>query len=182
MCLVDRRVLVALAAVACISSCAGNPVPQQWRPEAAAAQRTPHGGWIVIEREVPAGAASKGRPIVQGELIAVDESALHVLTSDGLQSVPRAAAHRITLTAYRAPAGALVAWAVAGGVSTLSHGGYLLLTAPMWAVAGLVAYSMEKGAGVIHDPAAARRFARFPQGLPPGLDAASLGALSGGSR
>lgn len=35
----------------------------------------------------------------------------------------------------------------------------------------------EKRAGRLHDDDLARRFARFPQGLPPGFDPKSLGAL-----
>jgi len=110
-------------------------------------------------------------------LIAIDQSAIHVLTAAGLQSVPRASVNRLTLVAYGTRAGALAGWAVGGGISTLSHGGFLLLTAPMWAIAGVVAVRTEARAGVLHDEAA-RSFARFPQGLPAGFDPQSLGTLS----
>ena len=113
-------------------------------------------------------------------MIAIDENTFHVFTAAGLQSVPRASAHRITLVGYGTPAGALAGWAVAGGISTLSHGRFLLFTAPMWAIGGIVATHTEKGAGMVHDDDLARRFARFPQGLPPGLDAKTLGAPPAG--
>lgn len=173
-----RGVLTFAVAVACVPGCAGNPAPREWRSPAAVAQRSSRGGWIVIDVVAASGARSAGRLLVEGELIAIDETAFHVLTTAGLQSVPRTTGHRITLVGYGTPAGALDIWAVAGGISTLSHGGFLLFTAPMWTIGGIVATRKEKGAGMLHDDDLARRFARFPQGLPPGLDPKSLGALS----
>jgi hypothetical protein len=172
-----RFVLPLFVAVTWLPGCAGNPAPREWRPPAAAAQRSSRGSWIIIEAVTAPGAKSSRRPLAEGELIAIDETAFHVLTTAGLQSVPRASAHRITLVGYGTPAGALAGWAVAGGISTLSQGGFLLLTAPMWAIGGIVATQTEKHAGIWHDDALARRFARFPQGLPPGFDLKSLGAL-----
>ena len=180
---VDARVVLTLAvAVACVPGCAGNPAPREWRPPAAVAQRSSHGGWIIIEVVAASGARSAGRRFVEGELIAIDETAFHVLTTAGLQAVPRTMEHRITLVGYGTPVGALDIWAVAGGISTLSHGAYLLFTAPMWTIGGIVATRKEKGAGMLHDDDLARRFARFPQGLPPGFDPKSLGALPAVSR
>ena len=128
------------------------------------------------------GKKSTGRPVVEGELIAIDETAFHVLSRTGLQSVPRASGHRITLVGYGNRAGALVGWSVAGGISTLSHGGFLLFTAPMWAITGIVASHTEKRAGIWHDDELARRYARFPQGLPPGFDPKTLGTLPAPAR
>jgi hypothetical protein len=110
-------------------------------------------------------------------LIAVDRAAIHVLTATGLQSVPRASVRGITVGGYDNAAGTLTLWAIAGGLSTFSHGGFLLFTAPMWAITGVVAHHKEKDAGVWHDADVARRFARFPQGLPAALDPATLGGL-----
>lgn len=175
---VDAGVALTLAvAAACAPGCAGNPAPREWRPPAAVAQRSSRGGWITIEAVGASRVRSTDRPLAEGELIAIDETAFHVLTTGGLQSVPRASAHRITLVRYGTPGGTLALWAVAGGFSTLSHGGFLLLTAPMWAIAGIAATLTEKRAGMLHDDDLARRFARFPQGLPPGFDPKSLGAL-----
>lgn len=175
---VEARVVLAIAAsVGCMTGCAGNPAPREWRPPAAEAQRSSRGGWIIIEAAASSEARSTGRLLAEGELIAIDETAFHVLTTAGLQSVPRASAHRITLVGYGTAVGALDVWAVAGGISTLSHGGFLVFTAPMWAIGGIVATRTEKGAGILHDDDVARRFARFPQGLPPAFDPQALGAL-----
>ena len=59
------------------------------------------------------GAKSRG-PLAEGELIAIDETAFHVLSTTGLQSVPRASVRRITLVGYGNRAGTLTGWASAG--------------------------------------------------------------------
>lgn len=172
-----RFVLTLVVAVTCVSGCTGNRAPREWRPPAAAAQRSSHGGWITIEAVKTPGARSSDGPIAEGELIAIDETAFHVLSAAGLQSVPRASVRRITIVGYGNRAGTLAAWSVAGGISVLSHGFLLVFTAPMWAIAGVAGSLTEKHAGTWHDDDVARRFARFPQGLPPGFDPKSLGAL-----
>jgi hypothetical protein len=131
------------------------------------ALRSSHGGWIRIEGTAPA----------EGELIAVDQTAFHVLTRSGFQSVARASVERITLTGYGNRARTLALWSVLGGVSTFSHGFYLLFTAPTWTTGGIVASLNEKHATIWHDEDVAVRFARFPQGLPAGFDPETLGVL-----
>jgi hypothetical protein len=174
--------LMLVAVAACLTGCAGNRVPREWRLPASAAQRSSHGGWIRIETVDAPGTKSRRGPLVEGELIAIDQTAFHVLTTAGLRSVPRASARRFTVVGFGNEGGALTGWSVAGGISTLSHGWFLVFTAPMWAVVGVIATRSEKHAGVWHDEAFARRFARFPQGLPPNLDPKALGALPGGAR
>ena len=166
---------MAVVIVALMPGCAGNPTPELWRPSAVQAQRVTRGGWVVVEPPspgVPSDVAS-----VAGELIAIDDTSIYVLTAGGLRSVARSSPHRLTVVAYATPGGSLTAWAIAGGVSTLSHGGFLVFTAPMWAVAGTWAVLSERGAGKVHDEDRARPFARFPQGLPPGFDPQALGPL-----
>jgi hypothetical protein len=174
---VHPHFVLTLVAVTCVSSCTANRAPREWRPPVVVAQRSSHGGWITIEVVKTPGAKSSDGPITEGELIAIDETAFHVLSAAGLESVPRASVRRITIVGYGNRAGTLAAWSVAGGISSLSHGGFLLLTAPMWAIGGIAASLTEKHAGTWHDDDVARRFARFPQGLPPGFDSKSLGPL-----
>ena len=159
-----------------LTACARNPAPELWRVPAVQAQHVTRGGWVVVDPGV-SGATSSGASQVAGELIAIDDGAIHVLTASGLQSVPRSSPHRITVVGYGTPGGSVAAWAIGGGVSTLSHGEFLLFTAPMWAIAGTWATLSEVGAGKVHDEDLARAFARFPQGLPPDFDPQTLGPL-----
>jgi hypothetical protein len=162
-----KKAFPALCVVLLSVSCASNPAPVGWRPPAAEAQRSIRGGWILIERESDSD--------VTGELIAVDQTTLHVLTDSGLEAVPRSTVDEVRLVGYGSWEH-LPLWTTLGAVSTLSHGGYLVATLPLWIIGGWTATSDEVQA-VLVPPEDFASFARFPQGLPPGLDPASLGPL-----
>ena len=51
------------------------------------------------------GGPSKASRLVQGELIAIDQNAVHILTVAGLQSVPPGSVRRVRLVGYGTPAG-----------------------------------------------------------------------------
>ena len=63
-------------------------------------------------------------------------------------------------------------------VTTISNGVFLLLTAPAWLITGLVAAGNESHAPLRDVPPLAwaelAAYARFPQGLPPGIDLAEI--------
>jgi hypothetical protein len=114
--------------------------------------------------------------LVQGELIAIDADTIHVLADGRLVSLARAAVCCAELTAYRMDVSELQLWTVLGIVSTASHGFVLLLTAPIWAIAGTFATSAASYAPrvVSTDPVVLQAFARFPQGMPAGFDRTTL--------
>jgi hypothetical protein len=172
----DRWLVLIATSLLGLPGCAHNPVPRELHVTAADAQRAVRGGWVMVEANQTSG-GNRRALIVEGELIAVDESTIHVLTSTGLQSVRLEPRLLIRVVRFRSSSSSLAWWAVAGGLSTLSHGGFLILTAPMWAVGGVIAATAESRAAIAHDVAGARSFARFPQGLPPGLDPRALGTL-----
>ncbi len=72
-----------------------------------------------------------------------------------------------------AGSGAVAGWTALGVVSTISNGLLLIFTAPAWIITGTVAGSSESYAPQGNVPplrwAELARFARFPQGMPPGL-------------
>jgi hypothetical protein len=164
----DLRKMIAPLLAALLAGCASNPAPKGWRPSAAEAQRATRGGWILIEREEDTN--------VTGELIAVDPATLHVLTVSGLQSVPRSAVRKARLVGYGTTEHLWI-WTGVGALSTLSHGGWIVVTLPVWLIGGSVAASGEAKAAYV-PPENFARFARFPQGLPPSFDPSSLGPLA----
>jgi hypothetical protein len=97
---------------------------------------------------------------------------------DGVAWVPRAAITRATVAGYDIGAGRLATWATVGTISTISHGVALVLSAPVWIIGGSVATSKANHAPLITYPSRPwsdlARYARFPQGLPIGLDPATL--------
>jgi hypothetical protein len=177
----DRWLALIATSLLSLAGCAQNPVPRELHVTAADAQRAVRGGWVTVEGNQTSG-GNRRALIVEGELIAVDESTIHVLTATGLKSVRLDSGLRLRVVRYRSSSSSLAWWAVGGGLSTLSHGGFLILTAPMWAIGGVITATAEGRAAIAHDVVGARSFARFPQGLPPGLDPKMLGALPVGPR
>jgi hypothetical protein len=165
------------AAVPCVcvlvivSGCFRTTAPRGWLPTAVEAERDAYGGWIKLDFSM-----GVARNTVHGELIAAASDSVHVLTSDSLVVVPTASVIAGTLTVYDAQHGALRLWTILGAVSTLSHGFALVLSAPVWTIAGSLATASASKAPRVEstDPSLLRLYARFPQGLPPGLDVRSL--------
>ena len=164
-------VALSVCALVTVTACFQTSAPKGWLPTAEEAQRDAYGAWIKLEFSMGA-----ERNTVHGELIAAASDSVHVLTSDSLVVVSSASVTGGTLTAYDSQHGALRLWTILGGVSTLTHGFVLVLTAPVWAIAGSAATASASKAPRVEstDPSLLRMYARFPQGLPRELDVRSL--------
>lgn len=157
------------------SGCASTSAPDAWQSTAQAMQHEAYGAWVGV-RLTPA-AASGEMSEVHGELIAADDDSLWVLPLDGsLQSVSRAVANRVRVTAFDANWGYLATWTTIGTLSTISHGGLLILSGPVWILGGSAAAGTQSHKPIYTNPntEVLRRYARFPQGLPPGVSRSRL--------
>ncbi|CAN5617999.1 hypothetical protein BH09MYX1_BH09MYX1_13880 [soil metagenome] len=112
---------------------------------------------------------------VDGELLDVSAKWVAIETEDGADlQIPVAQIARVRVTAYSngVLTGALVAWSLMGTLSTLSHGYFLIFTAPVWVGAGVsssITSAVESDQSVIAVAGAQAdlwQFARFPQGIP----------------
>ncbi|HEX7604399.1 MAG TPA: hypothetical protein VF316_22425 [Polyangiaceae bacterium] len=116
---------------------------------------------------------------LDGELLAVGAHAMAIAVRRGDNDedlfVSEAEIEKVRVTAYSNAAltGALVTWGAVGTLSTLSHGVFLIFSAPIWTVAGMAtsiaaAEDSDQSAVVLGgEQAQLWQFARFPQGLPP---------------
>lgn len=114
---------------------------------------------------------------LDGELLDVHKDWVALETSKADLRVSVAKIKEVRVTAYsNGPlVGGLIAWSTSGAATTLSHGWFLIFTAPTWIVAGV---SSAVAAAEDPDQSALVRagrqtdlwqFVRFPQGLPPGF-------------
>jgi len=160
----------ATALLAAAAGCYQSSAPPGWLPLPIDAQRDGFGSWIRVQ------AQPRTVPLAEGELIAVDADSIHVLADGRLVSLARATLCCAELAAYRTDLAELQAWSAVGVLSTASHGFFLVLTAPVWLLAGVSTTAAASLAPRIisADPFALRPFARFPQGIPPGLDRTAL--------
>jgi hypothetical protein len=159
------------------AGCASSSAPAGWLPKPAAAQSTAYGGWIEL---------TYGQPTEQraaGELIAVSAESVWVLSQTQALVISTSAVRAGKLTAYEAQKGGFTTWTVLGALSTISNGAFLIFTAPMWMIGGSLAVAGESRApqrkisSVSWGGLAA--FARFPQGMPEGIEMSTLEAKQG---
>lgn len=168
--------IACLACSACLSACATNPAPQGWLPKPREAATFTRGGWVRLTCSLE-GVSSR----VEGELIAVEPTTLHVRTLQGdLVAVPTAQVTGGRAAVHSNRSQDIVPWGVLGTLSAISHGWWLILTVPLgWLPAAIAAPADESRAGLIDLPPrdwkTLQPWARFPQGLPEGVGAADLG-------
>ncbi|WP_029036928.1 hypothetical protein [Salinimicrobium xinjiangense] len=116
---------------------------------------------------------------IEGELIAVDDTALIVLSKEDenrIQSVPIARIKGFKLM-YAQPKN--YGWTIpVSALATLSHGFLLVFTAPVNIIVtsgvtarGANAFTYNDGDITMEE---IKMFARFPQGLPPDIEVANL--------
>ena len=116
---------------------------------------------------------------VQGELITIHDDTVYILSQSQLNAMPVSAVEHAKLELHLQNALGYTLWSLAGGLSTLSHGFFLIFTAPMWVISGAVVSSNAANKpNIIHYPATGldefKKFSRFPQGLPAEMDFGKL--------
>lgn len=169
----DRTRLIGLAAALGCAACRGTSVPKDWLPGPQEAQTTSYGGWIELHYS-----GEQNRHRALGELIAASADSIWVLNDSQAAVVPTATVDSGKLFAYDPRLGNVTGWAAAGMVSTISNGVFLVFTAPMWLLGGGMAGQSEARAAQRKSPprswAELAMFARFPQGMPNGLELSGL--------
>ncbi|HET9707435.1 MAG TPA: hypothetical protein VFP39_03935 [Gemmatimonadales bacterium] len=169
---ITRRVW--FAPLLCAVACAGNPAPDGFLPSPADATHDVYGGWIEVTV-----AAGRQDSTIAGELIAARADTVWVLPDSGrIAAVSTSTVKQARVARYRSEAGAIAGFTALGVVSTISNGFLLGITAPLWIITGIVASSNESRAPLRGVPplpwAELAAYARFPQGLPPGIDLAEI--------
>lgn len=169
-----RRRLIGALFLLPIAGCATNTAPAHFLPAPVQSQRESYGGWIELE----VAESAKRHHRVTGELLAVSATDVWVLGDSGAVVLPTAMVKTGQLTGYRAGEGAIGGYSALGTLSTISNGAFLIFTAPMWIIGGSLAAGTESRYPVRKVPPLGwpelREWARFPQGMPEGLDPRSL--------
>ncbi|MEP7326643.1 MAG: hypothetical protein ABI836_11885 [Gemmatimonadota bacterium] len=167
--------LIALTAILA-TGCAGINAPSGSVPPVALAPQDPFGGWAAVWADKPYS------PKFEGELIAIGPDSVFVLVGDSLVGRSLSGVRRIRVVGYNPKAGDLMTWTAGGMFSTLSHGLVAFISAPAWLLAGGAITSSAAHASEINVPGYhktwddLRPYARFPQGIPAGLDRTSIRA------
>lgn len=129
-----------------------------------------HDAAVELLEEAGAGEVSPPARVVEGELLAATPEALAILEGNEVRVIRASAARRVLVRVAPGSGGRIAGLTVAGSLSTISNGGFLVFTLPLWVLTGVAS-----GARAAADVSAAPpghpglpAWARFPQGLPPG--------------
>jgi len=133
-----------------------------------------------------------GSKRVEGELLAVDEEKIWVLGKEQVITIPLGTVRQVNLQRHSMTAGRVGLWSAIGAVVTggalaiacqsvegnSDCGGALLAVGATWALGRTIAATTVRSSGKIQldDPRtrSLQPYARFPQGLPEGVDLSKL--------
>lgn len=153
----------------CVAGCAVTHEPEGWLPSPQAMQTDTHGGWV----HVKCNSASKEKAEIGGELIAIGKDSMYI-ANETFHSIAIFSIKSAQLVAYEPHTEEMGGLVFLGTLSSISDGLFLLFTAPMWIIGGSITTSARSYEPIVEYP---RRelsrfapFARFPQGLPAGID------------
>ncbi len=161
-----------IALIAHIGACA-SATPPAYRRSIEVAKWHPNGAyaWLDVNGSTYA-----------GELIAAEPEAFVLEDNGHVLLLPVPCVRRVGLSWFEPDRGAIVAWGVLGTLSSLSHGAYFIITAPVWLLSTGIAAGAQGRAGLLDERMTGateqrqrvRKWARFPQGLPAGYLPANL--------
>lgn len=156
-----------------VMGCATTTAPSKWLAPPIETQRQAYGGWISIDYQT-----NRLKSEIHGELIAMHPDSVFLLTADRFVAIPADKITNAKLTAYDPNVGPLALWSFLGTLSTVSHGFILILSAPIWIISGTAASSAQSYQPQLSFPKNSwpefHKYARFPTGLPKGLDRKTL--------
>jgi hypothetical protein len=171
MCAARHRAAAAAAATF-LSSCATFNAPHGFLPSAGDAARHVRGGWVELSATSPGGSAP-----LKGELIATDSMRLWIESpTAGRVWVPRESIlGRGQVTLYDWDNRAMAGVTALGVLSTVANGWFFILTTPTWIISSSIAGSAEtrraRARVSASSLASLAAYARFPQGMPAGMQA-----------
>jgi hypothetical protein len=151
-----------------LASCRASHAPRAAVPRPADVPTRVEGSWVVV---TPVAGA-----FIAGELIAAHADTIFLWSGDALVSTPMRAVRRVELSRYRANTAAIATGTLLGVLSTVSHGFWLILTAPIWALTGTITAVSDTRNATLEttNPGTLAPWARFPAGLPSSVDRRQL--------
>lgn len=161
-----RLHLTLLAAMA-LAGCTRNPAPSGWLAPAENALSDRFGAWVAVSR---GDSAELG-----GELLAAGTDSVYVLTSDSVvHAIAIDGIANARLAFYDSRWGTLATWNALAILGTVSNGFYLILTLPITGIGGSLATANQSRAPILRIDERggwelARKYARFPAGVPENL-------------
>ena len=171
----NHEKIIIIGLIGLFLGCASTTVPFHWLPTAPQLQSQAYGGWIQVDYL----SESNSNEYIDGELIALDEQSVIIMSYRGPLKISTPRITKARLVRYDTKIGNMGGLILLGTLSTISHGFYLVLTAPvLWILGGSATTGARSFEAIIDFPKkpldSFKPYARFPQGLPTDVDLATL--------
>lgn len=156
--------------------CSRTFAPSGWLPETDEYPEDVYGGWItlVVSQELSDG--QKELYEYKGEFIAADEDNVYLL-ADSAYTVRKSAVISALLELTQKNTGTYIGWGAAFLLTPIINGAYSIFTGSFGIIAGASAASGESARDRYESDSPdnsywgkIQKFARFPQGIPEGID------------
>ena len=163
--------VIILISLGLFAGCASTYAPDNWLPDTPDVPQNVYGGWITLITEPDSLNPEEKWMQYSGEFISLDESNIYLLY-DSLYQIPKSKITNSTLEIDEKNATTYGLWVFGGVISTLSHGYYSAITAPLWLLFGIPSavgesvrdrYEEDEPTQEYWD--SINKFARFPQGI-----------------
>ncbi len=155
--------------------CAARYSPPGWLDSPREIQTGPYGGWLHVK--------TTAKTETSGELIAIGRDSIFV-ANETLHAFALIDIESARLEAYGPDIALMGGWLVLGTLSSASNGWLCVFTGPMWILGGGTATILRSYEPILEYPdqelSSLLPFARFPQGLPTGIDRRSIKMKPGG--
>jgi hypothetical protein len=162
-----------LPAAILIAGCATNWVPDRWLASPEQSQVQGYGGWATVTFD-----SNPKRATIGGELISVAPDQLMILMPSGVIEVSKTGTKRVVVDGYEQDVRPVRRGWLIGSLASITHGYLAPVTVGLWSGAAQAALREAYSYARVTYPGQRwqdlRRYARFPQGLPAGLDVRAL--------
>jgi hypothetical protein len=168
----SQRLSLGVLVLGCLAlgGCATTGAPDGYLREPEAAQRDPYGAWIGVE--------TRSHLRVAGEFLAVDQDSVYVLiglagAENTVAGVALEQVKHAKLAHFDPQTGKASMWVTGGTLGSASHGIAGLVSMPLWLIIGSAAAGDQSRSALEYYPERSwvelQKYARFPQGVPPGM-------------
>lgn len=171
--MLHNRTIIIIGLIGILAGgCATVKTPRGYLPKAKEFEYEVFGGWMALiyhEKDSTRFAATGG------ELIAVHNDSVYLLGFDSLIIIPADNVERGVLVLFKKETGKYALWSSIGLISSVSNGVFAIGTAPLWLIMGIITTVSESQAKNFRlypqrSWVEIRKFSRFPQGIPEGLN------------
>ena len=183
-----KTILLLTGLILFLSECGTVKIPANYRYTARQLKREITGNWINIKLNSKIIAESD--TIIAGELIAIQSDTIYLITLDGMKGVHVSSIDNADLYMYMNQAGLYAALTgllylpdiVAALVTGIPE--FLLLGVPWVVTSGIITIAEGSNhSNILNYPdfcslEELQKFARFPQGMPPGIDKTRIHLLT----